>query len=140
MSSFVNIFRETIKKCRITSTILRIKFLLQCKNMRKEDVFQFRITYCSVGVFHTVGVALLLILATLYLLFPCRSVAMLYIDGPTVFIILVFCMYDLLVKSDFILTDLKDNKVLENCIQNLTISQSFSDTFSPNMLSFIFKK
>ena len=27
-----------------------------------------------------------------------------------------FCMYDLLVKSDFILTDLKDNKVLENCI------------------------
>ena len=108
--------------------------------MRKEDIFQFRITYCSVGVFHTVGVALLLILATLYLLFPCRSVAMLYIDGPTVFIILVFCMYDLLVKSDFILTDLKDNKVLENCIQNLTISQSFSDTFSPNMLSFFFKK
>ena len=44
---------------------------------------QYRITFCSLGVFHTVGVSLLLIMAVLYLLFPCRDAPPLYYPAST---------------------------------------------------------
>lgn len=39
---------------------------------------EFRIVYCSIGVFHTMSVALLLLLAGFYLLCPCRDAPPLY--------------------------------------------------------------
>jgi len=39
---------------------------------------EFRIVYCSVGVFHTISISLLLILLAMYLVCPCRDAPPLY--------------------------------------------------------------
>lgn len=43
-----------------------------------HEYTEFRIVYCSIGVFHTISVALLLLLAGFYLLCPCRDAPPLY--------------------------------------------------------------
>ena len=68
-----------------TSSLLFSSLLLQLCPLHLCDLsfLQYRITFCSLGVFHTVGVSLLLIMAVLYLLFPCRDAPPLYYPAST---------------------------------------------------------
>jgi len=44
---------------------------------------EYRITFCCLSVFHTLAVGLLIILATIYLVFPCRDSPPLYYPAST---------------------------------------------------------
>lgn len=48
-----------------------------------HQYMEFRIVYCSVGVFHGLGVSLLLMLLGLYLVCPCRDAPPLYYPAST---------------------------------------------------------
>lgn len=78
--------RSLLTAALVALSVLDILDVLRIASSIFVNVHQFpefRITYCSVGVFHTVGVALLLILSTIYLLFPCRDAPPLYYPAST---------------------------------------------------------
>jgi hypothetical protein len=73
--------RSLLTAALITLAVLDILDILRVASsvvVNAHTFQEYKITFCSLGVFHTVGVALILSLATLYLVFPCRDSPPLY--------------------------------------------------------------
>jgi len=78
--------RSLLTATLITLAVLDILDVIRIASSVFVNTHQFneyRVTFCSVGVAHTVGVSLLLIMATLYLIFPCRDAPPLYYPAST---------------------------------------------------------
>ena len=74
-------FRSLLTAVLVTITVLDILDLGRIAPSLVSTLHQyseFRLVYCTVGVFHTVGVSLLLVLTGLYLICPCRDAPPLY--------------------------------------------------------------
>jgi len=78
--------RSLLTAVLITITVLDILDVLRIIPSLVTNLHQFnefRITYCSLGVFHTVSISLLLILLGIYLVCPCRDAPPLYYPAST---------------------------------------------------------
>ena len=79
-------FRSLLTACLVTISVLDILDITRIVPSiitNLHSFTEFRIVYCSVGVFTSVSVALLLILIGLYLICPCRDAPPLYYPAST---------------------------------------------------------
>lgn len=74
-------FRSLLTACLVTISVLDILDVTRIVPSIITNLHtfsEFRIVFCSVGIFHTVAVALLLIMIGFYLVCPCRDAPPLY--------------------------------------------------------------